>query len=169
MLNNETIKSAFLSFSILLLLTLPVSAAPGAEDFTLPGLDGKTYSLRQFRGRVVVINFWASWCKECLQEMPELQALYEEYRDDGLVVLGISVDRSKNKAQEVVKKLGITYPVLHDENGEVFVEKYTVVGLPSTFIVDKQGRLVVRLIGRQDLLSERFRDMIERLVKGGNQ
>jgi len=101
--------------------------------------------------------------------MPQLEELYRRYKDKGLVVIGINIDRSKQKAALMIKNLGISYPVLHDEKGDVFIKKYTVVGLPSTFIVDKEGRVVARLIGQQNLNSEEFIQTIERLLYQDNR
>jgi|Deesub1362B_J571_1020462.scaffolds.fasta_scaffold00125_25 peroxiredoxin len=167
-INSET-KVLCSVLCIVLFFLTPLYAFQKAEDFLLPSLQGGVYRLSDFKGKVVVINFWASWCRECIKEMPQLEELYRRYKDKGLVVIGINIDRSKQKAALMIKNLGISYPVLHDEKGDVFIKKYTVVGLPSTFIVDKEGRVVARLIGQQNLNSEEFIQTIERLLYQDNR
>ncbi len=156
-----------LIFITLFLLLLPVTSFSGdiAPDFTLKSLDGKTYRLSELRGKVVVLNFWATWCPDCIEEMPSLQKAYTRFKNDGLVVLGVSIDRKKEKVAQFVKRLKITYPILLDTSGDVFIKKYTVIGLPSTFIIDRNGVISERIIGRYDFTSKVFQEKIQRLLK----
>ncbi len=157
-------KKTILISLIILLLPATVFSGKTAPDFSLKSLDGKVYRLSDLKGKVVVLNFWASWCPDCLEEMPSLQKAYNSLNKDGLVVLGISIDRKREKVSELVRKLKITYPILLDSKGEVFIKKYTVIGLPSTFIIDKNGEISERIIGRYDFNSDGFIEKIQRLL-----
>jgi peroxiredoxin len=135
-----------------------------APDFSLPSLDGKVYRLSDFQGRVVVLNFWASWCPDCIRELPGLESFYNEYKDKGVVVIGISVDKSRNKAVEMVKNQGLSFLNLLDKNGDVFIEGFSVFGLPATIVIGPDRTVEKRIIGPVDFKSSSFKKMIERLL-----
>jgi cytochrome c biogenesis protein CcmG, thiol:disulfide interchange protein DsbE len=115
---------------------------PRAPGFTLDRLDrpGKL-SLASYRGRPVIINFWASWCIPCKDEAPALQKTYEKYRAQGLTVIGIDAQDFRGDAKGFTKRFGVTYPVVYDGSGST-LGKWGVTGFPETFFVDRQGRLV---------------------------
>lgn len=117
-----------------------------ARDFTLETLDGTKVSLKDQAGKVVLINFWATWCPPCTAEMPDIQATYEAYQDQGFVVLGVNVEESREAVEPFVRSLGVTYPVLLDESGRV-MEMYRGLGLPMSLLVDPEGVIQVRHIG----------------------
>lgn len=115
---------------------------PPAPDFTLEPLDGDgEIALRDYRGKAVVLNFWASWCAPCKQEAPLLQSAWERYRDEGLVVLGIDAQDLKPDARRFVERYGLTYPIAHDRNGAT-LGRFGNSGFPETWFVDREGRLV---------------------------
>lgn len=115
---------------------------PPAPDFTLESLDGdETVSLSDYRGKAVVLNFWASWCQPCKQEAPLLQRAWERYRDEGLVVLGVDAQDLKSDARRFVERYELTYPILHDRNG-VTLGRFGYSAFPETWFVDREGRLV---------------------------
>ncbi|HEX2044290.1 MAG TPA: TlpA disulfide reductase family protein [Gaiellaceae bacterium] len=115
---------------------------PPAPDFTLESLDGdETISLSDYRGRAVVLNFWASWCQPCKKEAPLLQLAWERYRGEGLVVLGVDAQDLKSDARRFVERYGLTYPIVHDRNG-VTLGRFGYSAFPETWFVDRQGRLV---------------------------
>ena len=115
---------------------------PAAPDFTLEELDGDgTISLSDYRGKAVVLNFWASWCGPCKTEAPLLQSAWERYRDRGLVVLGVDAQDFKTDGRRFAKRYGLTYPIAHDQDG-VTLGRYGYSAFPETWFVDRQGRLV---------------------------
>jgi len=113
-------------------------------DFELTDLSGKTWSLKSLKGKVVLVNFWATWCPPCRKELPDLQGLFDKYKEQGLVVLAIS-DEDKAKVQPFVEDRKITYPILLD-SGRKVEESLGVEGIPKTFIYDREGKLVARAI-----------------------
>ncbi len=113
-------------------------------NFTLNDLDGKAWTLKELKGRVVMLNFWATWCPPCRKEMPDLEALYKQFEPQGLVILGIS-DDDPEKVREFVQKQGTTYPVLLDPGSKVN-ELLHINGIPKTFVYDRDGKIVAQSI-----------------------
>ena len=113
-----------------------------APNFTLETLEGETVSLEDYRGKIVLINFWATWCPYCRDEMPDLQKLYDNNKDDDFIVLAIDVAEEKSLAEKYIKEGGYTFPVLLDKDGAVAYKKYLVGGLPASFFIDKDGTLL---------------------------
>lgn len=118
-----------------------------APDFTLPALDGGEVRLEDFRGKVVMVNFWGTWCDPCVREIPALQTAYEELQDDGFVVIGVNLfdDEQGYKHTEedirlFVEQQGITYPVALDVEGTV-TNAYRVFPIPTSFFVDPEGHI----------------------------
>ena len=117
-------------------------AKPLAPDFRLARLDGDGHlDLRTLRHKVVVLNFWASWCDPCKREMPQLERAYRAYRDRGVVFVGVDAQDFKSSARAQVKKFGTSYPVLYDGSGSV-LDRYGGMGLPKTFLIDRRGRVL---------------------------
>jgi peroxiredoxin len=136
---------AVMLVSLLSVSSHAVDIREEAPDFTLKGLDGTNLRLEEYRGKVVLINFWASWCGPCRQEMPLLDRLHHRYEDTGFAVLGINVEGERAPAQKIVDKTKVTFPVPIDENQKVS-ELYSLEAMPSTVVVDRDG--VVRYIHR---------------------
>ena len=115
---------------------------PPAPPLELPALNGDgRISLASYRGKAVVLNFWASWCLPCKEEAPMLQAAWERNRDDGLVVVGVDAQDFKADARRFVERYGLTYPIAHDGPGSS-LGRYGLTGFPETWWIDRQGRLV---------------------------
>jgi peroxiredoxin len=119
-------------------------AARQQADFTLADLQGTPWHLRDLKGKVVLVNFWATWCPPCRKEMPDLQALYDKYRDQGFLVLSIS-DEDAAKVQPFIRERNITYPVLLDQGRKVN-ETFQVEGIPKSFVYNREGKLVAQSI-----------------------
>lgn len=123
------------------------SEMPEAKKFTLSTLDGeKEVSLEDFAGKAVVINFWATWCGPCREEMPLLQKEWEKYQKKDIEFIGIDVMDDKNLAAALTKEMGITYINLHDASGEIS-NKYGVIALPATFFINKEGLVAIKNYG----------------------
>ena len=115
-----------------------------SADFTLADLDGREWNLKKLRGKVVMVNFWATWCPPCRKEMPDLEALYERFQDRGLVILAIS-DEEAAKVKPFVEQHKFSFPVLLDIGGQVN-KVFRVTGIPKTLLYDREGRLVAQSI-----------------------
>jgi len=118
-----------------------------AKSFTLESLEGnEEISLEDFKGKPLVVNFWATWCGPCKEEMPFFERTWKEYKDKGIVFIGIDVMDDKENAQEFIEKLGISYTNLYDPSGKTS-NSYGVVALPATFFIDKNGDIAVKHYG----------------------
>lgn len=129
---------------------VPAVGTP-AEDFRLVDLEGKQQSLSQYRGKVVLVNFWATWCKPCTTEMPAMQATYDKLREKGFVVLAINELEDDAKVREHIKQYGHTFPVLMDRDNKV-ANQFGVFGLPVSVFIDEKG--VVQEYIKGGLLTE---------------
>jgi peroxiredoxin len=129
-------------------------------DFTLTDLDGTLWSLKDLRGKVVLVNFWATWCPPCRKEMPDLQTLYTRFKGQGLVILAIS-DEDVGKVKPFVAEHNVTYPILLDPGRKVN-ELFQVEGIPKSFVYDRNGRLAVQAI---DMRTEK--QFLEMLAQAG--
>ena len=155
---------------LVLLFNAPVSQAAMpkvgtlAPDFTLKTSNGKNLKLSEHRGEVVMINFWATWCGPCRQEMPLLNRLHEQYRKAGFTLLGVSVDDKPQAAQDMARQLGVGFPVLFDTDKQVS-RRYDVDAMPSTLLIDRDGK--VRYIHRGFLpgYEARYEAQIKELLK----
>jgi peroxiredoxin len=145
-----------LSLIIAICLTLFIRNAVGLEppqigkpapDFALSDMNGKKVALSEFKGKVVILNFWATFCGPCKEEMPSLNNLYLTLKKDGLIVLAISTDDSEKPVQSFIKAKAIAFPVLIDKDQQVFYDRYTVLGLPTTFIIDRDGIIREKILG----------------------
>jgi peroxiredoxin len=136
-----------------------------APDFTLKTLDGSTVSLSQFRGKVVFLNFWASWCPPCRAEMPSMERLHEVFADRGLVMLAVNVEQDQRSVQGFLDKHPHTFPVLFDPEGQA-QDLYQVFRFPETFLIDKEGKIVERFLGARDWSSVDFLKLFDSLLKG---
>lgn len=137
------------ALGISLLLCLPAAAAvsPGspAPTFTLPARGGQTLSLAQLKGQVVLLNFWASWCGPCRQEMPLLESIYKKYHKLGFTLIGVNVEPDSQAANAWLKQTPVSFPILYDTQSTVS-SLYGVDSMPSTVIIDRKG--TVRLLHR---------------------
>ncbi len=134
-----------------------------SPDFTLPDLGQGKVSLKDFRGKLVLLNFWASWCLPCREEMPAMERLYRRYRDRGFVILGVNLKDDKKSAVSFVRELKITFPIAFDPAGEAGL-LYGAWGLPTTYLIDSRGIALARAWGPADWFSPGARELIEALL-----
>lgn len=125
------------------LVSASVKVSEMAPDFTLKSLQGNNLRLEEYRGQVVLLNFWASWCGPCRQEMPILDRIHQRYEDTGFAVLGVNVEGEIAPAQKIVDMTNVTFPILIDE-GQAVSELYELEAMPSTLVIDRNG--VVRYV-----------------------
>jgi peroxiredoxin len=135
-----------------------------APKFTLRNLRGNLEGLDDHAGKVIVVNFWATWCAPCVKEMPSFETLYRRFRSQGLTVLAVSLDKDRSaKVQEFVDKYKLSFPVLLDTEG-VAEKLYPSFTIPFTYVIDKQGRVAARIDGAKDWESPETFKAIEYLL-----
>jgi len=132
-------------------------------DFTLPDPAGKKVSLKDFRGKLVMLNFWATWCVPCREEMPTMERLYQEFKNRGFVIVAVSVKDKKTEALAFIKELKLTYPVVFDPEGEVGL-LYGAWALPATYLIGAKGEGLARMWGPADWYSPGARALIQALL-----
>lgn len=143
----------------------PSQRSGEAPEFALEDLAGNRVRFSDHRGHVVLLNFWATWCPPCRAEMPSMEKLYQAYRGRGLVILAISGDRTGQSTVEgFVQEVGVTFPILLDPANEVFAQ-YGVRGLPTSYLLDRQGRIVSAEAGARDWNSQVARQVVDALLK----
>lgn len=139
---------------------------PAAPLFTLPRLEGEgEVALSSFDGKVVVLNFWASWCEPCKEEAPMLQEAWERHRDRGVVVLGVNAQDFERDARRFVERYGLTYPILHDGRGSS-LGRFGLTGFPETWWVGRNGKLVAYVQG--EFSQEELDRNIERALEAAS-
>jgi len=142
----------------------PLAPSAPAPDFTLRTLEGQNLRLGEQRGRVVLVNFWATWCGPCRQEMPHLNKLYEKYKSSGFVLLGVNVDDDTRQAVGVANKLGVRFPVLPDTDKRVS-RQYDLSAMPSTVLIDRDGKVRYLHRGYQSGYEDTYDKQIRELLK----
>ena len=157
-----------------LLTTLLVGAAGAASaavqllanapDFTLRSVGGANLRLAEQRGQVVLVNFWATWCGPCLQEMPHLNRLHDRYRASGFVLLGVNIDDDPRAATALAIKLGLRFPVLLDTDKKVS-RVYDMSAMPATLLIDRDGRVRHIHRGYRDGVEKTYEEQVRSLLK----
>lgn len=174
------VKSFLKSVAIVMIVTLLFSCTKKKEDepglpgpnvgspaplFTLKDINGKEVSLNDFKGKVILVNFWATWCKPCQEEMDDLESAYKKNNDNGLVILGVDVREEKKDVLEFLKRYKVSYPILMDFDGKV-VKDYQVMGVPTTYFIDRDGIIRDRVFGgMNELVIEAKLDDLFRVKK----
>lgn len=127
----------------------PLAKPYAAPAFALRAEDGTTHRLADYRGKVVVVNFWATWCPPCRYEMPSMERAYQKIKRDDIVLLAINVGESEDEIFEFTGRYPVTFPLLLDRDGAV-ISRYRVIGLPTTFVIDPRGRVTHRAVGGRE-------------------
>jgi peroxiredoxin len=160
-------KNRIAALAATLAIALPALAGSGggpAPQFTLAARGGRQVSLAQYRGQVVMINFWASWCGPCRQEFPLLESIYKRYNKLGFTLLGVNVEPDSKAADEWLKETPVSFPILYDKESKVS-KLYEVAGMPSTVIIDRGGKLRVLHQGYKPGDENEYLDNIRSLVR----
>ena len=127
-----------LVLALLAPLAIAASSSGPAANFTLKSANGENIRLSEYRGQVVLLNFWASWCGPCRQEMPELDALHQKYEELGFTVFGVNVEQDRKMADKILRDIPVSFPILFDDQNAVS-ELYDVDAMPVTVLVDRNG------------------------------
>jgi peroxiredoxin len=135
-----------------------------APDFGLSNLAGDYVKLSDYRGKVIFLNIWATWCPPCREEMPSMEALYRKLKGRNFEMLAVSVDRDGEKVvRAFAKKYGLTFPVLLDPDNKTY-RLYGLTGVPETFIVDKSGAFIHKIIGPQNWMNNEWLAYFDRII-----
>ncbi len=145
----------------------PVSVGSAAPDFRAVTVDAtpRTKTLAEYKGRVLLVNVWATWCEPCRVEMPSIERLYREFGPAGLQVVAISVDpaSAKQAVRDFAKELGLTFEILHDPDKSV-AASYEITGYPETFVIGREGTIRKKFIGAADWSSPENRALVRELL-----
>jgi peroxiredoxin len=126
-----------------------VKDKPLASEFVLKDIDGKEYRLSQFRGKVVIVNFWATWCPPCREEMPSMDRAYEKLKKSGILILAINIGEDEDAIFKFTADYPVNFPLLMDQDSRV-INQWPVTALPTTYVVDPKGHIVYRAIGSRE-------------------
>jgi cytochrome c biogenesis protein CcmG/thiol:disulfide interchange protein DsbE len=142
-----------------------VAVGDDAPEFQLVSDAGRPIALKDFQGKFLVLNFWATWCPPCLEELPSLNRFHEQFAAKGLVVLGISVDEDANAYREFLKKAGVQFLTARDPEKKI-PRTYGTFKYPETYFIDRQGKVVQKIIGARDWSDPQLVADVEQLLKG---
>ncbi|MFZ2989562.1 TlpA disulfide reductase family protein [Ideonella sp.] len=145
------------------LAAAPATGAP-APNFVLRTLDGQNLRLSEQRGQVVMLNFWATWCGPCREEMPQLNRLHDKYKGAGFALLGINVDEDPRQAAALAAKLGVKFPVLLDSDKQIS-KTYDLSAMPSTVLIDRDGKVRHVHRGYRDGVADLYDQQIRQMLK----
>ncbi len=140
---------------------LPIESITSV-DFELPDLDGENVKLSDYKGKVVFLNFWATWCPPCRGEMPAMESVYKELKDDGFVILAVDLGEDGDTVQKFVEGNNLTFPVLLDKTSSVGMT-YTASSIPTTYLIDRDGNILGRAIGAREW--ENYLDMFKSILE----
>jgi peroxiredoxin len=176
-------KKFFLLMAALLLFTLPaygeekdlfskigihaIRDKKKAPDFHLEGLNGQKVQLNALKGKIIILNFWATWCGPCKEEMPSMEALYQHYKERDFVLLTISVDYGgPEPVKKFIEKHHYRFPVLLDPKGKT-LDLFEINKIPATLIIDKKGKMIGRVIGPRNWNSPEVFSLVDQMIHGG--
>lgn len=147
----------------LMISLISFSNSAKAPDFNLKDQYGVTHSLENYKGKVIFLNFWATWCPPCKKEMPDIENIYKEYGENkkDVVILGVNSEK-ENEVKKFLKDKGYTFPIVIDENSEV-MRKYFIQAFPTSFVIDKEGNVYGYVMG--GLTKEQIKQVIEEVLK----
>jgi cytochrome c biogenesis protein CcmG/thiol:disulfide interchange protein DsbE len=146
-------------------LALAVDVGEPPPEINLPDLNnGKKISLAALRGKVVLVDFWASWCAPCKEEMPVLESLHKRFKDSGLVIIGVSVDNEAANAKKFLSSVKVSFPIVHDA-GHAVADKFKPPRMPTSYVIDKAGKIRFIHAGFRKEDAKKLEDEIIKLLK----
>jgi len=160
----------FTAFSALLvichfLFVATAYAEESAPDFNLPTFpDGANISLQDFKGRVVYLDFWATWCPPCLKSFPWMDEMHSRYKDEGLTIIAVSVDKKRELIEQFIHKTEPTFTIAHDPTGKI-AKAYKLRGMPSSYLIDRNGQLVKTHMGFRNKDKAKLEAAIQALLE----
>ena len=162
---NKTVRLLISALASLLLVAgASADSAEPAPDFTLKSTTGDNLRLSEYRGQVVMLNFWASWCGPCRQEMPLLDELHQRYSKAGFTILGVNVENNPEAAQRALQEIPVTFPILFDNDGTVS-KLYDISAMPTTYLLDRDGKVRYLHKGYKPGYEIDYRRQIKELIK----
>lgn len=172
MRRNKAAFAVLYSFSLFLFvlssITYAIEPKQTAPDFQLPSLSGPDISLNQFKGKVVLLNFWATWCAPCREELPALQQVFSKYEGKGLVILGINEDKDQENARDFVNHYKLNFPIGFDQNFQI-MNKFEVSAMPVSFLIDRNGTIKETFFGFSQKKLPHMESAIESLLEDQKQ
>ena len=141
-----------------------VEVGDEAPDFSLMSDQGQTIQLRDFRGKLVVLNFWATWCPPCIEELPSLNRFHQRFASRGVVVLGVSVDENPRAYQDFLRKAGVQFLTVRDPDRKVS-HLYGTFKYPETYLIDRQGKVVQKVVSNADWMDPQMLDYVEQHLR----
>jgi cytochrome c biogenesis protein CcmG/thiol:disulfide interchange protein DsbE len=139
------------------------SAGDTAPDFKITADNGKTFTRADFGGKILVLNFWASWCGPCVSEAPSLEAFAQAYQSKGVVVLGVSIDRNENLYNRFKQQFQVSFPTARDPESNISAS-YGTFQIPETYLIDRQGKVLEKVISNQDFMAPDFLANVQRML-----
>lgn len=141
-----------------------VSKVQQAPDFQLNNINGEPLSLSDFKGQVILLNFWASWCGPCISEMPSIETLYKETKDSDIKIIAVNIGESVETAGNFIKDKGYTFETLFDPDNKI-ATLYGVRSIPTTYIIDKNGNIVAGKLGAYEWDNDKLKNILQELTK----
>ena len=145
----------------------PVKGTPLASEFRLPDIDGNIHQLSHYRGKVLIVNFWATWCPPCRDEMPSMEQAFQKIKNSNIVMLAVNVGEDADTIFTFTADYDVSFPLLMDKDSTI-IKQWPVVALPTSYIVDPQGHLVYRAVGGRDWHDEQMINKLKALLKPGH-
>jgi peroxiredoxin len=157
-------KGLFVSFFCITMNVNALELGQAAPDFTLKSMAGTNLKLTEQRGKIIVINFWASWCGPCREEMPVLQKFYDKYQDLGVSVWGINVEQENQAGRDFLADLNLSFPILFDASNTISL-MYQVAAMPTTIIIDRDGLIRYAFQGYKPGYEKKYAKAIKQLIR----
>ncbi len=158
-------KTSSASEHLFLAMGMAKLPAKRAADFALPDVEGRQVTLQHYRGQVVFLNFWATWCIPCREEMPAMEQLHQRFQPQGLAILAVNLKESPDQVKAFFDQHRLSFTTLLDESGSVFRD-YQVMGLPTTYLIGREGTLLARGVGGRDWTRAEGKELIRALLAG---